>query len=595
MIRKKGCVYKFIYAKILNFNIHFMDVMKMRIYPLFVIASLIFISQFAEVVSIDNYRNLINGRILYVGGSGENNYSKIQDAIDNASDGDTIFVYSGVYYENIVINKSISLVGENREKTIIKGCNRYRDVINITASNVIVRNFKICNASILYPGIKIYTNNNKILNCNISSNDVGILIYSSSDNKISGCSFFNNTVGIDCKFSDENLFLNCSILRNGNGIRFHESSHNKMEKCYIALNKWGGIGIEYSSSNIISNNTFVDNGISIYGDELAHFIHDIDNNTINNKPLLYYKNAENVKISNMEAGEIIITNCKNFSIESVSINGSDIGIEIAYSSDNIIKNCSILNCKSGILLYFSSENIISKNEIAKIGHDGISLSYSSNNHIVENNVSECEEGIFTWSSSNNTISKNNINKNGMGILIFSYSYYNIVSYNNISYNDWFGISLQGASFNKVVNNEISHNKYWCGISIVKSWTCYNIISENNISYNNWCGIHVEGIGNVISKNNVAYNTECGAYLSSWLSECKRNIIAKNNFVGNGKNAGFYIRIFSFNIWYRNYWDGWKIPFPKPIFGIAFFPISPFLEIAFPWVNFDIMPRLLMKA
>jgi len=29
--------------------------------------------------------------ILYVGGSGEGNYSSIQDAIDNASDGDTIF------------------------------------------------------------------------------------------------------------------------------------------------------------------------------------------------------------------------------------------------------------------------------------------------------------------------------------------------------------------------------------------------------------------------------------------------------------------------------------------------------------------------
>jgi len=36
-----------------------------------------------------------NGNTLYVGGSGPNNYTKIQDAIDNASNGDTVFVYSG--------------------------------------------------------------------------------------------------------------------------------------------------------------------------------------------------------------------------------------------------------------------------------------------------------------------------------------------------------------------------------------------------------------------------------------------------------------------------------------------------------------------
>ena len=39
------------------------------------------------------------GNTLYVGGSGEGNYTKIQDAINNASDGDTVFVYNGTYYE----------------------------------------------------------------------------------------------------------------------------------------------------------------------------------------------------------------------------------------------------------------------------------------------------------------------------------------------------------------------------------------------------------------------------------------------------------------------------------------------------------------
>ncbi|HDN50977.1 MAG TPA: hypothetical protein ENG06_04290, partial [Thermoplasmatales archaeon] len=46
----------------------------------------------------------LRGNTWYVGGSGPNNYTKIQDAIDNASDGDTVFVFNGIYYENVLIN-----------------------------------------------------------------------------------------------------------------------------------------------------------------------------------------------------------------------------------------------------------------------------------------------------------------------------------------------------------------------------------------------------------------------------------------------------------------------------------------------------------
>jgi len=64
-----------------------------------------------------------HGNTLYVGGAGPGNYSKIQDAINNASDGDTVFVCddSSPYQENLLVNTSVYLLGENRDTTVIDG------------------------------------------------------------------------------------------------------------------------------------------------------------------------------------------------------------------------------------------------------------------------------------------------------------------------------------------------------------------------------------------------------------------------------------------------------------------------------------------
>ena len=62
------------------------------------------------------------GNIWIVDVNGSGNFTKIQDAIDNASDGDVILVYNGTYYENISINKCLTIIGnttEHEDKTYI--------------------------------------------------------------------------------------------------------------------------------------------------------------------------------------------------------------------------------------------------------------------------------------------------------------------------------------------------------------------------------------------------------------------------------------------------------------------------------------------
>jgi len=52
-------------------------------------------------------------------GSDEHPYKNIQDAINNANDGDAIYTHSGTYSENVEVDKSVTLIGEDKETTII--------------------------------------------------------------------------------------------------------------------------------------------------------------------------------------------------------------------------------------------------------------------------------------------------------------------------------------------------------------------------------------------------------------------------------------------------------------------------------------------
>ena len=124
--------------------------------------------------AINNIKNSIallsSDHIIYVGGSGEGNYTSIQDAIDNASKGDTVFVYNGKYNEKVFVNKQINLIGEDNEKTIID-INESSDVIKIFKDWVNISGFLIRSNSSDSKGLVVNSNYVTIYNNNISSNN----------------------------------------------------------------------------------------------------------------------------------------------------------------------------------------------------------------------------------------------------------------------------------------------------------------------------------------------------------------------------------------------------------------------------------------
>ena len=131
---------------------------------------------------------VVSASVLYVGGGGGSNFTTIQSAITAAVDGDTIFVYNGTYLENVLVNKCLTLIGEDKNTTIIDGMGGgyvvYIDTdwVNITGFTVTNSGNNPDNA-----GIKLENADNcKVLNNNALSNNLGISISSSDLNNIIG-------------------------------------------------------------------------------------------------------------------------------------------------------------------------------------------------------------------------------------------------------------------------------------------------------------------------------------------------------------------------------------------------------------------------
>ena len=97
-------------------------------------------------------------------------YSTIQEAINAASAGDVIHVKAGTYFENVVVNKSLSLIGEDKETTVIDG-GQAGTVIRVIASNVTVTGFKIQNSGKFDVGISIEESSHVNVTDNIAINN----------------------------------------------------------------------------------------------------------------------------------------------------------------------------------------------------------------------------------------------------------------------------------------------------------------------------------------------------------------------------------------------------------------------------------------
>lgn len=217
-------------------------------------------------------------------------YVTIQEAIDASEtlDGHTILVDAGIYNENIVVNKQISLIGDGSEVTVINAANSSEHAVNVTSSNVEISGFKITGATQWYPsGCGIYlesVSNVSLLNNYITNNTYGIDLRFSNNNTLLNNAVCVNYFGINLEIGNCNntIIRNNSSLNTAYGIVLWAGSDGNHVVDNIFFGNGHGVTLGYSDFNMVSYNNVSENSIGMEIQQISNSNGIYHNNIVNN-------------------------------------------------------------------------------------------------------------------------------------------------------------------------------------------------------------------------------------------------------------------------------------------------------------------------
>lgn len=318
-------------------------------------------------------------------GSGD----RIQDAIDKAISGDVINVQSGTYYENLKVNKMLTLLGMDTGggKPIIDASG-IGSAVTLSEDGIRFKGFTVTNSSrpaelrgfykivpegidpqLAFAGILIDGSENCTIENNTAIlNDVGILLWKADGNRIMK------------NIARENTYA---------GIALSEHCRNNTISGNSAVKSIPGDGIRVSGSN----NTFVDNNAR----ENAYY------------GIMLWESPSNILHSN-------VAHDNGHSGLWLMNSSGNIVKENNFSHNNIVrKNRADYNEWGGIGLYLGSEeNAVKDNEVGYNNWAGIILTGCDGNVVAGNNISRnVLGGIKLQKSQDNLLFQNNLVENAM--------------------------------------------------------------------------------------------------------------------------------------------------------------------------------------
>ena len=537
------------------------------IVSILLLAGILFVPEFGEK---PNLMICSGAKVVDLNGNGD--YTKIQEAIDAVNPGETINVWTGDYTENVIINKTVTLIGNGTLKTTIDGGGK-NDVVQITANQVSISGFGILNSGTVWNDAAIELKN--VSNCNIKNNictksQIGIFINSSDSNNIENNICTQNDYGIYSIFSNGTVIANNSCtFNNKDGIKIYSSYKNKIKYNNCSTNTNGitlqskskvtatpptdGTGYTSSSDKYIGNikvqwffaadvyrgwakldlSKIPDNAnitrVVLKTDIITDtYVHKVGVRVLTNDPTtaaagtVYSEAGSGTKLCSLpwsigETSEDLTEFFDTPSGKTIMRNALNndwlgLGFDFEASATNF-------GTYTGDMRGY--QNDLPALEVEYVEYLNTTLNYHtlSNNNCSDNTIN----GIYLDSSDGNTVINNDCSNNQVGIK-FSRAHENTVE-DNICYANDYGIDIISSINNMLINNNCSSNTF--GIALYKSTK--NKIEKNSCSNNLKSGIDlISSNNNTIIRNTCFKNTEDGIRLQS----SSFNILEKNHCYSN---------------------------------------------------------------
>jgi len=318
------------------------------------------------VVSVPEINVVAAARTVVV----PDDYASVQEAVDNAVDGDVVLVKRGTYNGSVVINKAISLIGEDKAGTVMWGdWSLNGTVVLMQHDDVVINNLTLKAVWDSGPhGRGVHLLNVK--GCRVSdcifASFVGVWLYGASgntveNNQINGTrNWMPPTAGIKLQYSEGNRIIGNNVFEYIYGV---------------------GISLDFSSSNILVENQFSNNYYGV-------LVKDSTNNGITDNQVRVSMSVFLAPTDNVMRGSY--------------------GIMLQHSSNNSVSGNSFLDCPKGVRIVSSScYNFVEGNIVSGSRYTGIELAEDSNyNRIIANNIVDNGVGASFANSSSNIVYRN---------------------------------------------------------------------------------------------------------------------------------------------------------------------------------------------
>lgn len=206
---------------------------------------------------------------------------------------------------------------------------------------------------------------------------------------------------------------NLNVSNNYEGILLVDSEDTSLINNCVSNNMFG-IRLFNSAGNFLRNNNMTKNrfNFGVEGEDLHHYVQDIDaSNFVDGKPICYLVNEWSKHVP-LDAGFVAAVNCTDITAQDLNLTNNGQGILFAYTTNSTIQNSNITNnWLSGICLWSSNNNGINGNTITNSTWYGVQLHESEKNSVRDNTIINNWRGMLLFQSNNNTIYHNNFINN----------------------------------------------------------------------------------------------------------------------------------------------------------------------------------------